>query len=205
MKKTLLSIMIAIMAFTGIQAQVTDTIKEDGFAYDPAELTVNVGDTVVFTGSDFHPVLEVSEATWTDKGTTPLEGGFDFPSGAGKVTFEEAGIYYYVCSSHVASHDMRGKITVVAPTAVRDFSGNISFSVFPVPLTGSVLNITFKNQVQKKLSVSIYDVAGNLRISSNGSTTNGHFDVDCSSLPTGLFLMKLSSDDGSSYTKFVKQ
>ena len=197
--------MIAIMAFTGIQAQVTDTIKEDGFAYDPAELTVNVGDTVVFTGSDFHPVLEVSEATWTDKGITPLEGGFDFPSGIGKVTFEEAGVYYYVCTSHVVSNDMRGKIIVAAPSAVGDISGNINFSVYPVPLTGSVLNIRFKSQVQKNLSVSIYDVAGNLRISSNGSTTNGHYAIDCSNLPIGLFLMKLSSDDGNRYTKFVKQ
>ncbi len=110
-----------MMAVIGIQAQTNDTIKESGFAYSPVELTVNTGDTVVFVGSDFHPVLEVSEATWTNKGTTPLEGGFSFPSGNGKIKFTEAGVHYYVCTAHVASDDMKGKITVVAPTAIRRY------------------------------------------------------------------------------------
>jgi plastocyanin len=205
MKKTLLSTVIVMMAVIGIHAQTNDTIRDDEFAFSPAELTVNVGDTVVFVGSDFHPVLEVSEATWTNKGTTPLEGGFDFPSGSGKVKFAHTGVHYYVCTAHVASKDMKGKITVVVPTAIPDISGNTIVTVYPVPLTGSSLYITFKNQVQRNLTVSVYDLAGNVRISSNGSTSNGQYSVDCTNLPKGLFLMKLSSEDGDSYTKFVRQ
>jgi plastocyanin len=205
MKKAVLSTLIVMMAVTGIYAQTTDTIKDSGFAFSPAELTVNTGDTVVFTGSDFHPVLEVSEATWTNKGVTPLEGGFSFPSGSGKVHFADAGIHYYVCTSHVASDDMKGKITVVSPAAIKDVSGSSSVSLYPVPLTGSTLYIALKNDVRKNLSVSVYDLAGNLRLTSNGTTVNGQYPVDCSDLPKGLFLMKLSSDEGDNYTKFVKQ
>jgi plastocyanin len=205
MKKTILSTLIAIAAFIGMHAQSNDTIKTSGFTFAPAELTVNAGDTVVFAGSDFHPVLEVSEATWTNKGTTALAGGFSFTSGSGKIKFTQAGIHYYVCTAHVASNDMKGKITVVAPTAITDISGNAIVSVYPVPLAGSTLYVTFKNQVQKNLTVSVYDLAGNLRISTSGSTGNGQYTIDCTNLPKGLFLMKLSSDDGDSYTKFVKQ
>jgi len=205
MKKTLLSTMIAMMAFIQIQAQITDTIKVEGFSYVPAELTVNVGDTVVFMGNDFHPLTEVSEATWTNNEATPLEGGFDLPAGNGKVTFESAGIHYYVCTAHIESNQMKGMITVVSPTTLPDVSGNESFSVYPIPLTGSALHITFKNQLQKSIAISVYDLAGNLRISSNGSTSNGHYAVDCSDLPKGLFLLKLSTDEGENYTKFVKQ
>jgi plastocyanin len=205
MKKTVLSTLIVMMAVIGIYAQTTDTIKDSGFAFSPTELTVNTGDTVVFTGSDFHPVLEVSEATWNNKGITPLEGGFNFPSGSGKVHFTEAGVHYFVCTAHVASNDMKGKITVVSASAIKDISGSPIVSLYPVPLTGSTLFVTFKNAVQKNLSVSVFDLAGNLRVSSYGSTKDGQYAVDCSNLPKGLFLMKLSSDEGDSYTKFVKQ
>lgn len=205
MKKAILFSLTVMMTIIGIYAQTNDTIKDSGFTFSPAELTVNIGDTVVFTGSDFHPVVEVSEATWTNKGITPLVGGFDFPSGSGKVKFTHAGVHYYVCTAHVASKDMKGKITVVVPSAVPDISANAVLFVYPIPLTGSALYVTFKNQVQKNLIVSVYDLAGNLRISSNGSTNNGQYIVDCTNLPKGLFLMKLSSEDGDTYTKFIKQ
>ena len=205
MKKAILSTLIVMMTIIRIQAQTNDTIKDNGFAFSPAEITANAGDTVVFVGSDFHPVLEVSEATWTNKGTTPLEGGFNFPSGSGKIKLTEAGVYYYVCTAHVASDDMKGKITVIAPSAIPDIPGNAIASVYPVPLTGSTLYISFRSQAQKNLSVSVFDLAGNLRTSSSGSTSNGLYSVDCTSLPKGLFLIKLSSDNRDSYTKFVKQ
>lgn len=94
---------------------------------------------------------------------------------------------------------MKGKIIVVAPNAIRNIPGNGIASVYPVPLTGTSLFVKFKNQAQKNLTVSVYDLAGNLRISSSGSTSNGQYIIDCTNLPKGLFLIKLSSDDGDSY------
>jgi plastocyanin len=205
MKKILLSLLVVMMTFLGLQAQTSDTIRDDGFAFSPAELTVDVGDTVVFVGSDFHPVLEVSEATYNSKGTTPLAGGFAFPSGSGKIKFTNPGVHYYVCTAHVASKNMKGKITVVSATAIPIISSDALVSVYPNPLTGSTIYLTFKNHTQRNLVVSVYDLAGNLILSENGSTTNGQYSVDCSRLPRGLFLMKLSSDDGESYTKMVRQ
>jgi plastocyanin len=205
MKKVVFSLVVVMIAALRIQAQSNDTIKDSGFAFSPAELTVEAGDTVVFIGTDFHPVVEVSEATWNDKGVTPLQGGFAFPSGSGEIKFTEPGVHYYVCTAHVASHNMKGKITVVSATSIPDISRDALASFYPNPLTGSTLFITFKNHMQKNLAVSIFDVAGNLILSSNGSTTNGQYSVDCSNLPGGLFLVKLGSDDGYIYTKIVKQ
>ncbi len=50
MKKSLLFTLIVMMTAIGMQAQTNDTIKTSGFAFSPAELTVNTGDTVVFVG-----------------------------------------------------------------------------------------------------------------------------------------------------------
>lgn len=205
MKRIMLSILVVVIAAAGMYAQSTDTIKESGFAYSPAELTVNVGDTVVFAGTDFHPVLEVSEDTWTAKGVTPLEGGFNFPSGSGKIKFTDAGVHYYVCTAHVLSSDMKGKITVAEVTTIPDISRDAFVSVYPNPLAGSTLYVTFKNHIQKNFSVLVYDLAGNLILSTNGSTVNGQYSLDFENLPKGLFLMKLNSDDGESYTKIVRE
>lgn len=205
MKKIILSILVVMMAVVGIQAQTNDTIRTVGFAYSPDELTIDVGDTVVFVGTNFHPVLEVNEATWTSKGITPLQGGFSFPDGNGKIKFTEPGVHYYVCTAHVESSDMKGKITVVSVSAIPGIPIDALVSVYPNPLSGSTLYVTFKNHIQRNLAVSVYDLTGNLIISANGTTTNGQYSVDCTNLPKGLFLMKLSSDDGESYTKIVKQ
>ncbi len=57
---------------------------------------------------------------------------------------------------------MKGKITVAGSTAIPDISGDAIVSVYPIPLTGSTLYVTFKNHVQKNFTVSVYDLAGNL-------------------------------------------
>ncbi len=70
---------------------------------------------------------------------------------------------------------MKGKITVVSATAIPDISSDALVSVYPNPLTGSTLYLTFKNHTQRNLVVSVYDLAGNLILSENGSTTNGQY------------------------------
>jgi plastocyanin len=205
MKKIILIVWSVCITTLGLHAQVKDTIKDDGFAFSPAELTVTTLDTVVFSGSDFHPVLEVSEATWTNKGTTALPGGFDFPSGSGKIRFSAPGTHFYICTNHIVSHDMKGKIIVTAVTAVPDVSGSDILSIYPVPLTENTLFVHFRNPVQNHVSVFIYDIAGKLRFSSAGATTNGNYEIDCSSLPKGIFLMKLSANGGDTYSKFVRE
>jgi plastocyanin len=206
MKTIMLFTMSVFLCLTGLKAQTTYTITDDGFAFSPAELTVNTGDSVKFEGSDFHPVLEVSENTWNANGTAALTGGFDFPSGNGKLKFTEAGTHYYVCTAHVASKGMKGKIIVVVATSLQDVSGTGILSVYPVPLSDvSELTVVFKNPVQKNLEVLIYDLAGKLRITSAGSTTDGNYRVDCSALPKGIFLMKLKSDDTYVYSKVIRE
>jgi plastocyanin len=205
MKKVIFTSITLFLTILGLNAQTTYTINHDGFAFSPAELTVNTGDQVTFNVTDFHPVLEVSEATWNANGITALAGGFAFPSGAGSVTFQEAGTHFYVCTSHVVSNNMKGKIIVVIPAALHEISNTGLFSVYPVPLSGNDLMVAFKDPVQKHLELFIYDLAGNLRISSKGTTADGHYKVDCSVLPKGIFLMRLKADEVSSYTKIVKE
>jgi len=114
-------------------------------------------------------------------------------------------VHYYVCTAHVASQGMKGKITVVGEAGLDELSVSGKFAVYPVPITGSVLTISSKTSEPEAVEVSIYDLAGNLRISSLGTVTDGKYPLDCSALPSGLFTMKLNTADGSSFAKLVKE
>ena len=136
MKKDILLFVVLLSTFTGVHAQTTHTISASGFSYSPADLFVNTGETVQFDVGASHPTLEVAEATWNDNGTAAVAGGFSYPDGSGSVSFDAPGVHYYVCTSHVASNGMKGKITVLAPTGFDEISVR-GYALYPVPLRGS--------------------------------------------------------------------
>ena len=80
--------------------------------FTPQDLTIAVGDTVRFVMTATHNAIEVSQDTYDNRGTTPVDGGFQVTFGETKeVTFTEAGTHYYVCTPHVTM-GMIGTITV---------------------------------------------------------------------------------------------
>ena len=83
-------------------APQTHTVIIHNFAFQPAELTVNVGDTVVWKNTDI-----VSHTV------TAADGSFDsdeIKSGKSwKLVAKKAGTFAYACSPHP---NMRGTLTV---------------------------------------------------------------------------------------------
>ena len=203
--KTTTFFLLTLLAAQGLKAQITHTVQESGFSYNPDTLTINAGESVKFEGSANHPLLQVSETTYDNNGITALQGGFNFTSGSGTVNFPDVGTFYYVCTAHVASHGMKGLIIVQAATALNEISLADKYIVFPVPLIGNELTLALKTTGQQQVSVDIYDLAGNLKTSSQGNTVDGNYLIDCSSLPKGLFILKMKDDEGSSYAKIVRE
>jgi plastocyanin len=78
----------------------------------PEDMTIAVGDIVRFEMTSDHNAVEVSMEDYDARNPVPLAGGFDVTFGeTAEITFEEAGVYYYVCQPHVLL-DMIGTITV---------------------------------------------------------------------------------------------
>ncbi|MCX6232659.1 MAG: plastocyanin/azurin family copper-binding protein, partial [Bacteroidetes bacterium] len=104
------------------------TVSNSGTTFTPATITINLGDTVVFTLDPSHDVLEVSQSTWNADGNTALSGGFSVAYGGGTLLPAQltVGTHYYVCEPH-ASMGMKGIIIVqscTAPTQPLTISGN---------------------------------------------------------------------------------
>jgi plastocyanin len=202
--KTNFLFMLVLLLSQGLKAQTTHTVEEVGFSYSPATLTINAGESVKFNGTATHPIVEVSQTTWNSNGITPLEGGFSIPTGNGTINFPVQGTYYYVCTAHVASLEMKGKVIVLAPAALEEVTSVEKFIVFPSPLIGNDLTIALKSTNQQQIILDIYDMAGNLLISSWGSTVDGKYRIDCSTLPKGLFLLKMEAEGEASLAKIVR-
>lgn len=77
------------------------TVFIQGFKFQPADLTVNVGDTVEFTNQDMVPHNAVSQGKF-DSGK--LEQGKSW-----KYTATEKGTFDYLCTFHP---NMKGKLVV---------------------------------------------------------------------------------------------
>lgn len=116
MKKIILA--AAILLYSAAGFSTTLTVTNVSMTFNPSNITITAGDSVMFNLQSIHNAVEVSQATWNANGTTPLPGGFTVPFGGGLVlpSHLTAGVHYYVCQAH-ASFGMKGKITVT-PAAV---------------------------------------------------------------------------------------
>lgn len=93
--------------------EVIEVTTEVGvFDFFPEDITISVGDTVRFVMTPDHNAIEVTEETYNERGVTPIDGGFEVDFGeTAEVTFDEAGVFWYVCQPHVTL-DQIGTITV---------------------------------------------------------------------------------------------
>lgn len=81
----------------------TVDVSLKGFAFDPKEITVKVGTTVVWTNND-----SVEHNVTSDTGV--FSSGAMAPGDTFKFTFTQAGTFPYSCSIHVPN--MVGTVTV---------------------------------------------------------------------------------------------
>lgn len=95
------------------------------YAYDPAELTVPVGGTVVWLNADADPHSATGDLGDWDTGV--LEQGQ-----SANFTFAAPGTYSYFCSVHV---EMGGSITVVGPPAATATAAP-TLTAAPTPASG---------------------------------------------------------------------
>jgi len=200
MKKFILLSVLLMMA--GMLFAATVTITNSSFSFSPGDVTINTGDTVVFSLASIHNAVEVSETTWNANGNTPLPGGFSVGFGGGTVTGLLAGTHYYVCSPH-ASSGMKGKIIVNGPTGILSFTSfQDLFLLYPNPTKGGVKlkylgNPDEPNGIPSKhqhLNLEITTMEGKQLYSAYDLDLQSELAMDLSMLPAGNYLVRVDLD-----------
>jgi plastocyanin len=107
-RKFLIAVPGALGAATLAQSALADghatthTVSIKGFAFEPANLSINAGDTVVFVNEDNAPHTATADNSSFDTGR--LSRG-----ASASLTFQNAGTFSYFCAVHP---NMKGSITV---------------------------------------------------------------------------------------------
>jgi uncharacterized repeat protein (TIGR01451 family) len=92
-------------------------------------------------------------------------------------------------------------VTTFAVLGTEDFAFNNYLTVYPNP-TNAVLNLTAKQAIDLQ-SIAVYNVLGQLLLSVPNA--KGVSTVDVSNLTAGNYFLKVVSDKGTSYVKFIKK
>lgn len=118
MHRPLLFLLLALVPLSAFATDYLVVIPEDAFAYVPNDLTVVEGDRVSFDYSGFHPLRQViamnstvspPNALLCDKSTPICER-----------VMEQPGDFFYICVTHHQTHDMFGRVRVLAQLLFAD-------------------------------------------------------------------------------------
>jgi plastocyanin len=211
MKKLILFGALTLMVL-GFASGASVTITNSGFTFSPDIITINIGDTVNFQLAGIHNAVEVSEATWNSNGSTPLPG-FSLPLGGGQVTGLTAGVHFYVCVPH-SSLGMKGKITVNGPSGINDLAPSISkINIYPNPTSGK-FTLQFSgsdsqagsltgNDQQSRLE--IFNILGDKIANMPGVVSQELTEVDLSSVPDGIYFVRISDRKNIYIERLIKQ
>jgi len=212
MKKFLLFGTIAFL-LSGIAFGASITIVNSGFTFSPENAAINFGDTVNFQLAGIHNAVEVSEATWNANGNSPMDGGFSTPFGGGQITGLATGVHFYVCSPH-ASGGMKGKITVIGASGTGDNElVTRKINIYPNPTSGK-FTLQFNGSDGQSGSVQsnvqqtrleIFNLLGEKVADLPGFTSQASFEIDLTSIPDGIYFIRID-DRKKVYTEeFIKQ
>ena len=165
----------------------TTNVSFSNFAFNPVVITVNVGDTIIWTDAGgFHTV--------TGTGTEPLCGGSSF-SAVGQTcvhTFTTAGSFPYQCNFHGASFGMTGLVNVasVAVPPTVSITNPAGGTVFAAPA-----NVSIKASASSS-SGSVTNVTFFANASSLGSVTAPPFNFIASNLSAGSYALTAVASAG---------
>lgn len=169
-----------IALFVGVSAATAaiHTVSVTNFAFTPANVTANVGDTVRWVwASGTHTTTSTSVpsgATAWDANITSNATTFDY-------VIPVAGTYNYFCSIHPS---MTGTITASSGTGIAKNAGSSAFSAYPNP---------FKDRVTLSHAsvdaITVFNMVGEVVSRQSVEATEVKTVLDLSALPSGVYFV----------------
>lgn len=184
------------LLFLGIfstQAQTTHNLNWEIGIGTNVDLTIDEGDTVIWTWTDAfpHTVTNLPGSTETFNSGSKTGNGMTYSK-----TFNSVGSNPYQCNFHPST--MKGTITVQSALSVNDFALK-GFSLSPNPAS-SLISFKLPKEVNTG-TIRVVDLLGKQLYLSNVKETT----LDVSGLSKGLYFVKVSSEGINHTKRFIKQ
>jgi len=183
--------------------QTTHNVAVSDFKFEPANLSIAVGDIVKWTNNQGTHSVDGSTATFPNNPVS-FSNSSGGPGWTFSFTFSTAGVYNYQCGVHGSS--MSGKITVGNATGIQDESEASShYKVFPNPNNGTVnIAVPESFKAENNPILKIYELNGAVVMEKNLDAENP-IQVNITDLSNGFYIYELSTKDKViSSGKFIK-
>jgi plastocyanin len=190
MKNLLIILSIILSSFTAKATIHIVNVWDGYFEFTPANITIQLGDTVQWlplgggAPSMVHTItstnIPVGAATFDQIWQAPADTFFQYVP-------QIVGLYEYECTPHATSHNMIGSINVVdGSTNVNDnFAEEINLIIYPNP-TSNILSV---DGLYSKTKYKIYSLNGELIMTGKTDKT-----IDISALIEGSYIIEFLGD-----------
>jgi plastocyanin len=199
--KKITTLFLSLFLFSNLFSQTTHTVNAGGYYYSPTNLTIELGDSVVWINDGGYHDVNGDINSITDQPFNNPET-FDSPA-IGTIggvilgyRFTVAGTYNYDCSvgSH-AANGMVGSVIVNLPTSLV-IADKIDVLVYPNPTSGEFkINIPNYNG---EFTSELFDVMGRSLIRTNQQK------ISLEAYPLGLYLLKVNYNNQVADIRIVR-
>jgi len=187
-----------------LKGQTTHNISAAGTSFTPSQITITVGDKVVWKNDEGSHNVNGNKTTFA---SNPESFGNNVGTGwTYEHVFNIAGIYNYQCDPH-ASMGMTGKITVNPKTVTSSQSladGAEKPLLYPNPAS-QYIQLLVPGNYETIRSVKIYTIAGSIVDEKAFSENQETLRYDISQLNDGIYFMEISAGNKRNVVKFIKQ
>ena len=185
------------MLFIGLcsfesNAQTSHQVDVSDFQFDPAQLTINVGDTVVFINSQGNHNVNGTQEAFPDN---PESFGNDVGTGWTYThVFSTAGTYDYLCDVHPQT--MTGTITVSTISGVEERNaGEAKVRIYPNPATEFVtFDFTELDLNSDAAKVTIYNSLGAI-VESREIGSSEKLTISTTEFETGVYSFRIQNSN----------
>lgn len=173
-------------------------VTVEDFEFDPAVITVNVGDTIMWI---YDSGVHTTTSTLIPGGAQSWNSPIDQSNPMFMYMITVAGSYDYECIYH-SSMGMVGHITALDPTSVPVLTKN--GSGLDYNFTSDKLQFSFADPGSWRIGV--YDVRGSLAKSFGYvSSGNSHVEFSVVDLPQGIYIVKMNDGIDEYSGKLIKE
>lgn len=154
--------------------------------FNPALTNAMVGDTVNFSTTANHPIVQVSSADWVTGTPTPMGGGWGEKTANFTIVIGSTDTIFFMCKFH-GPGGMKGQIVVGSVNNIR--SGSISKLVIPNPVKNGLVQIS---RVSNQREFRLYAPSGELL---HTAIPNSDY-IEIELLRTGWYLLQIFHETG---------
>ncbi len=198
MKKITYALFIILISMSKISSASMVMVGVENFVFNPANITVNVGDTIMWmlsagTHTTTSTNIPVGAASW-DAPINTANQMFMY-----QVTVE--GEYEYICSIH-ESMGMIGRITVLGTSGIN------SISETQAKILNSMVqdDLKIKFNSSKNWQIGLMSLTGAMVKQFSVVTEAGRIEsFSLSDLPNGIYIIRFSDGQASKSQRIIKQ